>query len=151
MHLRLLAGFLTRHRLFPFHVDRATGLARLLSSLGSITLKAESPEANFARRHIGLSDEDAAEMLKVCGYKREIGNSTALASQKGSDLCVDMPDMGPCEAALLQRIEAIMNKNQVWRSYIGQGYYGTLTPTPILRNIFENPGWSSVHNQSLDI
>ncbi|KAF8562207.1 hypothetical protein P879_05338, partial [Paragonimus westermani] len=45
------------------------------------------------------------------------------------------------EAALLQRIEAIMNKNQVWRSYIGQGYYGTLTPTPILRNIFENPGW----------
>ncbi|KAA0185519.1 Peptidylprolyl isomerase [Fasciolopsis buskii] len=34
-----------------------------------------------------------------------------------------------------------MRKNHLWRSYIGQGYYGTHTPTPVLRNVFENPGW----------
>ncbi|THD24720.1 Glycine dehydrogenase mitochondrial [Fasciola hepatica] len=45
------------------------------------------------------------------------------------------------ESELLRRLERMMNKNQLWRSYIGQGYYGTLTPTPILRNVFENPGW----------
>ncbi|KAF5403808.1 hypothetical protein PHET_02612 [Paragonimus heterotremus] len=143
MHLRLLAGFLTRHRLAPFHVDRATGLARLLSSLRSITLKAESPEANFARRHIGLSDEDAAEMLKVCGYKNiEELVSQAIPKEIRLNRDLNLED-AISENALLQRIETIMNKNQVWRSYIGQGYYGTLTPTPILRNIFENPGWKT--------
>ncbi|KAA3678925.1 glycine dehydrogenase [Paragonimus westermani] len=141
MHLRLLAGFLTAQRRAPFHVGRTTRLTRLLSSLGSVTLKAESPEANFARRHIGLSDDDAAEMLKVCGYKNiEELVSQAIPKEIRLDRDLNLED-AISEAALLQRIETIMNKNQVWRSYIGQGYYGTLTPTPILRNIFENPGW----------
>ncbi|VDO86809.1 unnamed protein product [Schistosoma mattheei] len=45
------------------------------------------------------------------------------------------------EAELIRRLKLLMSKNEVWRSYIGQGYYGTITPSTIQRNIFENPGW----------
>ena len=45
------------------------------------------------------------------------------------------------EHELLAHLKAVGSKNQVWRSYIGQGYYDTLTPPVILRNIVENPGW----------
>jgi hypothetical protein len=45
------------------------------------------------------------------------------------------------EADLIARIKEIAGKNQLWRSYIGMGYYNTTTPHTILRNMFENPGW----------
>ena len=45
------------------------------------------------------------------------------------------------ENELLQRVRVLAEKNKVWRSYIGMGYYGCCVPTTISRNIFENPGW----------
>ena len=45
------------------------------------------------------------------------------------------------ETDLIEKLYSMASKNQVWRSYIGIGYYNTYTPTTILRNIFENPGW----------
>lgn len=45
------------------------------------------------------------------------------------------------EHEVIERIRKIAKKNQVWRSYIGMGYYNCYVPHPILRNIFENPGW----------
>ena len=47
------------------------------------------------------------------------------------------------EHALIQRIQGIANKNKMWRSYIGMGYYNTCIPHTILRNMFENPGWTT--------
>lgn len=45
------------------------------------------------------------------------------------------------EYELIKRIREISEKNQIWRSYIGMGYYNCCVPHTILRNIFENPGW----------
>ena len=42
---------------------------------------------------------------------------------------------------MLKRIEEIAQKNNIWRSYIGMGYYNTCIPHTILRNMLENPGW----------
>ena len=45
------------------------------------------------------------------------------------------------EVDVLKRIKEIAGKNQIWRSYIGMGYYNTKIPHTILRNMLENPGW----------
>ena len=45
------------------------------------------------------------------------------------------------EANVIKRIKQIVAKNQIWRSYIGMGYYNTKIPHTILRNMLENPGW----------
>ena len=52
-----------------------------------------------------------------------------------SSLCVSG------EANVIKRIKEIVNKNHIWRSYIGMGYYNTKIPHTILRNMLENPGW----------
>ena len=47
------------------------------------------------------------------------------------------------EVDLIKRFQEIMSKNKLWRSYIGMGYYNTVMPHTILRNLFENPGWTT--------
>uniref|UniRef100_A0A915IRN4 Glycine dehydrogenase (aminomethyl-transferring) n=1 Tax=Romanomermis culicivorax TaxID=13658 RepID=A0A915IRN4_ROMCU len=46
------------------------------------------------------------------------------------------------EKEILKRVRQVANRNEVWTSYIGTGYYGTITPSVIQRNIFENPGYT---------
>ena len=53
---------------------------------------------------------------------------------------LDLPE-GQSEFEYLQKLKQLASKNKVYDSYIGMGYYGTITPAPILRNLFENPGW----------
>ncbi|MES2854369.1 MAG: glycine dehydrogenase (aminomethyl-transferring), partial [Bdellovibrionota bacterium] len=49
------------------------------------------------------------------------------------------------EAAMLKKARAYANQNQIFKSFIGTGYHGTLTPTVVLRNILENPGWYTAY------
>ncbi len=96
---------------------------------------------SFALRHIGLSQADIDLLLGQLGYKdleefsKSVIPKNILIEEK-----LGLSDAMSEEDAL-KALKEISKKNTVYRSFIGQGYYGTVTPKVILRNIFENPGW----------
>lgn len=96
---------------------------------------------HFEPRHLGNSEEEAAQMLKSIGVKSldELINQTIPESIR-MHTPLEIPD-ALSEHEYLRHIKLIASKNKIFRSYIGQGFYGTHTPSPILRNIFQNPGW----------
>uniref|UniRef100_A0A8C2RWY9 Glycine cleavage system P protein n=1 Tax=Capra hircus TaxID=9925 RepID=A0A8C2RWY9_CAPHI len=96
---------------------------------------------DFARRHIGPGDKDQKEMLQALGLASvdELIEKTIPASIRlKRPLKMDDP---VCENEILATLHAISNKNQIWRSYIGMGYYNCSVPQTILRNLLENSGW----------
>ena len=95
----------------------------------------------FIERHIGPDDAEIAQMLRVIGHDSlESMTDAIVPGSIKSAAPLALPEAITEEAALA-KIRAIAGKNQVFRSFIGQGYYGTLTPNVILRNILENPAW----------
>ena len=95
----------------------------------------------FADRHIGPRAADLGRMLKVVGAP-SLDALTDEAIPAGIRLAepLDLPD-AESEAAFLKRMRALAARNETWRSFIGLGYYGCVTPPVILRNLLENPGW----------
>ncbi|KAM7446728.1 hypothetical protein ABFA07_004971 [Porites harrisoni] len=101
------------------------------------------PNDAFTRRHIGPDVVEEEEMLRTLNLQDvdELINRTLPSSIKFSqDLKLDE---ALSEPDLLERLRQISKHNQVWRSYIGMGYYNCHVPTTILRNILENPGWTT--------
>ncbi|BFZ16730.1 hypothetical protein BsWGS_19769 [Bradybaena similaris] len=98
---------------------------------------------DFSRRHIGPTSADVKSMLELVGVKDldELTKS-AVPADILLDRALDLEEPKG-EFDLIDRLRSIAAENQIWRSYIGMGYYGTHTPTTILRNIFENPGWTT--------
>lgn len=99
----------------------------------------------FLERHIGPNDAEIAHMLRVVGHATLDGLTDAIvpASIKSpGPLALPAPIT---EVEAIAKIRAIADKNQVFRSFIGQGYYGTHTPNVILRNILENPAWYTAY------
>jgi glycine dehydrogenase len=101
--------------------------------------------SEFVARHIGIDEADEQRMLKVIGEtsRRTLIDSIVPRSIARSSK-MDIPD-AITEAAALAELKALADKNQVFKSYIGQGYYGTHTPGVILRNILENPAWYTAY------
>ncbi|MFO1516702.1 MAG: aminomethyl-transferring glycine dehydrogenase [Lysobacterales bacterium] len=99
----------------------------------------------FVERHIGPNDAEIVQMLRVVGHDSLDALTDAIvpASIKSSAPLALPPAVGEVEA--LARIRALAQKNQVFRSFIGQGYYGTHTPHVILRNVLENPAWYTAY------
>ncbi len=99
----------------------------------------------FISRHIGPRPEDMQAMLKVLGLKSmdELIDKALPASIRWKTP-LDLPE-GLGEQKLLETAWTLAGKNQVYRSYLGQGYYDTATPPVILRNILENPGWYTAY------
>ena len=101
----------------------------------------EQQAREFWGRHIGSTEEETAQMLQTIGAASmdELIDKTVpknIRTQK--DLDVEGP---VSEHEYLCELRKIASKNKVFKSYIGQGYYDTITPAVILRNLFENPGW----------
>ncbi len=104
----------------------------------------ENP-AEFIPRHIGITEADERHMLSVIGEASRralIEGIVPRSIARTSEMKLPAP---VTEAAALAELQAIASKNQVMRSFIGQGYYGTLTPPVILRNILENPAWYTAY------
>lgn len=99
----------------------------------------------FADRHIGLSKSEQKDMLAEIGVSSmdELVDKTVpsqIRLKSGLDL---EPAMS--ETEYLNHAKALASKNKVYNSYIGKGYYETIVPPVILRNIFENPGWYTAY------
>ncbi|GGJ91189.1 aminomethyl-transferring glycine dehydrogenase [Pseudomonas matsuisoli] len=104
-----------------------------------------STRNEFIARHIGPSAAEERTMLERVGYD-SLGALTASvipSGIKGSSVLPAFEGLGEAEA--LAAIKAIALRNQEFKTYIGQGYYGTLTPAPILRNLLENPAWYTAY------
>ncbi|SFP62634.1 aminomethyl-transferring glycine dehydrogenase [Pseudomonas borbori] len=99
----------------------------------------------FIARHIGPREADTAAMLGALGFDSldALTASVIPESIKGSSVLGQAP--GLSEADALAKIKAIAGNNQQFKSYIGQGYYGTHTPSAILRNLLENPAWYTAY------
>jgi len=99
----------------------------------------------FIARHIGPSADDEQAMLATLGFDslEALSASVIPESIKGTSV-LDL-GAGQSEADALASIKAIAGKNQLFKSYIGQGYYNCHTPSPILRNLLENPAWYTAY------
>jgi glycine dehydrogenase len=101
----------------------------------------ELQSQEFTHTHIGIAEEETGEMLKTVGVnsiEELIGKTVPSSIRMKHEL--NLPD-AMSEYEYLQHIKNISLKNKIFKNYIGQGYYDTITPSVILRNVFENPGW----------
>jgi glycine dehydrogenase len=96
----------------------------------------------FLQRHIGPDAQETKEMLDTIGIDSidELINKTVPQAIRLPKPLLNLPT-AVSEAEYLRQIKNISLGNKVAKTYIGQGYYDTNTPSVILRNIFENPGW----------
>jgi len=101
----------------------------------------------FSKRHIGPSSSDELEMLQVLGYhdieafiSDVIPGNIHIAKKLSQVL-----ESAKSEVAVIAELREIASENQVFTSLIGGGYYGTITPPVIKRNVLENPAWYTAY------
>ena len=105
----------------------------------------EKQENEFSGRHIGPNKAETTAMLSEIGVnslEELIGKTIPDGIRIKTDL--DVP-AAISEFEYLNDLKKIAAKNKIFKSYIGQGYYDTITPSVILRNVFENPGWYTAY------
>jgi glycine dehydrogenase len=107
----------------------------------ALTEKLTDHSNQFVRRHVGPNESDAAEMLAQIGFKNLDGIVDAAVPKKirlGKKL--NLP-AARGEAEALAGLKKIAGGNNIFRSFIGMGFYDCITPAVIQRNVLENPGW----------
>ncbi len=103
------------------------------------------PRNQFLMRHIGPDAAQIKQMSQVLGVSDvdELVNQVIPANIRNNQpLNIEE---GLSEHQYLKHIWEVAQQNKLYHNFIGQGYYGTITPSPILRNIFENPGWYTAY------
>ncbi|HVG40235.1 MAG TPA: hypothetical protein VM888_01390, partial [Chitinophagaceae bacterium] len=101
----------------------------------------EAQSREFQRHHIGPDEGQTTQMLRTIGVPSldDLIDKTVPPGIRMQHSLRLPPPMS--EHEYLQHIKDISLRNKVAKNYIGQGYYDTITPSVILRNVFENPGW----------
>lgn len=100
---------------------------------------------DFVQRHIGPRQDDQMKMLHSLGYdKMEDFVSAVVPEAIRSKKPLSLPG-SVTEVEALAELKSLAQKNQLYRSYIGQGYYNTLLPPVILRNLLESPAWYTAY------
>ncbi|WP_213875298.1 aminomethyl-transferring glycine dehydrogenase [Pseudomonas sp. dw_358] len=112
------------------------------TALSSVAL---STDNEFIARHIGPRPADELAMLKTLGHDSLESLSASVIPQSIKGTSVLSMDAGQSEAEALAAIKAIAQRNELFKNWIGQGYYNTHTPAPILRNLLENPAWYTAY------
>ena len=103
--------------------------------------------SEFVDRHIGPSHDQVEKMLKDIGASSLDSFIADVVPQSifiKESLDKYLPDAISEEAAIAE-LRSLAKKNEVARSLIGAGYYGTITPPVVLRNILENPAWYTAY------
>jgi glycine dehydrogenase len=95
----------------------------------------------FVRRHVGPRPAEIVEMAKACGFESldalvDAAVPPGIRSERPMNLPAALSETGA-----LARLKGVAGRNRVFRSFIGMGYYDTIVPPVIQRNILENPGW----------
>jgi len=99
----------------------------------------------FVARHIGVDAADEGRMLSAIGAASRAALVDAIVPRSiARATAMSLPPAVP-EAQALSELKSLAARNRVLRSHIGQGYYGTHTPTVILRNVLENPSWYTAY------
>lgn len=114
-------------------------------SQNSLSLRELENHDAFIARHIGPNDAEIAHMLHAVGHDSLESMTDAIVPAKIKSAAPLALPPAMSEVDVLATIRAIAGKNKVFRSFIGQGYYGTHTPNVILRNILENPAWYTAY------
>jgi len=102
-------------------------------------------QQDFIARHLGPDETEQQKMLSALGYDNieQFIEAVVPANIRMPD-ALDLP-ASLSEVQALQELQEIAANNRVFKSYIGQGYYNTYTPTVIQRNILENPAWYTAY------
>ena len=101
----------------------------------------------FSRRHIGPSDEQAQTMLMELGYST-MADFIADVVPANIEIAEKLDKHLPAplnEVQAIAALRALADKNELFRSLIGSGYYGTITPPVVVRNVLENPAWYTAY------
>ena len=99
----------------------------------------------FVRRHVGPAPADIPEMLAElgCATLEELADAVVPTDIRMAGALALPPPL--TEVAALARLRELADRNVIARSYLGMGYYGTVTPPALRRNLLENPGWYTAY------
>ncbi|HET9857156.1 MAG TPA: hypothetical protein VFP99_04915, partial [Chthoniobacterales bacterium] len=101
--------------------------------------------SDFARRHIGPNEDEAAEMLRAIDFENLDALIDATVPKNiRLDRGLNLPE-AKSENEALEELRAISKKNKIAKSFIGAGYSDCITPPVIQRNVLENPGWYTAY------
>ncbi len=126
-------------------VNRGAWETSVSDQNSAIRSNALEPFEDFVRRHVGPSDEEQEGMLKVLGYETLDALIDAVVPGSLRSLeALDLP-AAASERQVLDELRELASRNRIAEPLIGLGYYGTITPGVIRRNVLESPAWYTAY------